>query len=84
MKNKPDGNRQVKKEMEELQALLAQGKLDVRRDPQGGIIPDDDDYERVEAEYPEAQDAEKHRLAVAAALIRAKEKYDRARLRKWG
>lgn len=56
--------------------LLKAGKLRIRRDPDGKVIPDDQDFLDVEREHPKESLGAKIRLAQAAALLRALRQYD--------
>jgi hypothetical protein len=63
----------------ELARLLRAGKLNVRVDEKGRIIPEPADFEEVWQDCPEASNAEKYRIAQAYAVIRAKTAYDHSR-----
>ena len=52
------------------------GKLNVRKDDNGKIIPEHEDMVEAENDYPDESDAEKYRLAQAGAVLRAKREYD--------
>ena len=63
-------------EMAEVTRLLDAGKLKVRLDEDGKILPDKIDVEEVERDHPNSSPAEKRRLAQACCLLRAKREYD--------
>jgi len=73
MTKKPD---REKEELTELAKLLQTGKLNIRLDEEGTVIPEDEDLKEVEDNYPDASRAKKWQLAQACAMIRAKREYD--------
>jgi hypothetical protein len=65
------------KELAELLAAYKTGKLKLRRDIRGKIIPNQEDFAETEKDYPHESPEKKFHLAQASALLRAKREYDR-------
>ena len=63
-------------ELAELARLLRTGKLNVRVNGGGRIIPEGVDLKEVRRDYPGMSNAEKYRLAQFYAVMRAKTEYD--------
>ena len=66
----------LQNELGRLAESFKAGKINVRLDRKGKIIPERQDIEDVKREHIDASDAEKWRLSQASALLRAKREYE--------